>query len=157
MRRLAPLFAVIALVAAGLFAAVSIANGGGLSGITTTGTGLTTTLPGKVTLCHRTGSAKHPFVAISVGAPAARAHLKHGDVLGSCTAATVASMKRHGKGKGPVKHSTATTGTTTQATATTHAPGNSGTHGNSGEHGNGGGNGNGGNNGNNGHGGGGRH
>ena len=153
MRRLAVPAAVIALLAAGGFAAVSIAQGGGLAHITTTGTtGLTVTTPvQKVTLCHRTRSKKHPFVTITVAAPAVRAHLAHGDVLGRCTAATIATMKRHGKGAG--KHTTTTT-TTTAATQTSpahgksgsgssgahgnsDAHGNSGTHGNSGNHGGG--------------------
>ena len=134
MRRLGAPAAFIALLAAGGFAAVSIAQGGGLAHVTTTG--LTVTTAGKVTLCHRTHSKKHPFVTISVGAPAARAHLAHGDVLGRCTAATIATMKRHGN-----KHTTTTTTGATQTTAPTH--GNSGTHGNgnatsSVEHGNGG-------------------
>jgi hypothetical protein len=34
--------------------------------------------PGKVTLCHKGG------VAISVGAPAKPAHLRHGDSFGAC-------------------------------------------------------------------------
>jgi hypothetical protein len=131
MRRLATPFAVIALLAAGGFAAVSIAHGGGLAQFTTTG--LTTTTAGKVVICHRTGSKKHPFHTITVALPAVRAHLRHGDVLGPCTPTTVAAMK-HGKGK----HSTTTTTTTTtgatQPSATTH--GNSGVHGSSGDHGN---------------------
>ena len=136
MRRLATPVAVIALLAAGGFAAVSIASGGGLGhGITT---GLTTTTGGKVTICHRTGSKKKPFHTITVAVPAVRAHLKHGDVLGPCTATTVAAMTKHGKGA--AKHATTTTsgtttGTTAQNTSTAH--GNSGTHGNGGEHGNG--------------------
>lgn len=145
MRRLATPVAVIALLAAGGFAAVSIASGGGLGHGTTTG--LTTTTGGKVAICHRTGSKKHPFHTIIVAVPAVRAHLKHGDVLGPCTVATVAAMKKHGKGA--AKHATTTTttstGTTAQNASTAH--GNSGTHGASGSsHGNGGehGNGNGG-------------
>jgi len=150
MRRLATPVAVIALLAAGGFAAVSIASGGGLGhGITT---GLTTTTGGKVTICHRTGSKKKPFHTITVAVPAVRAHLKHGDVLGPCTATTVAAMKKHGRGA--AKHATTTTsgtttGTTAQNTSTAH--GNSGahgasgsSHGNGGEHGNAGGNGHGG-------------
>ena len=146
MRRLATPIAVIALLAAGGFAAVSIASGGGLAhGVTT---GLTTTTGGKVTVCHRTGSKKKPFHTITVAVPAVRAHLKHGDVLGPCTVATVAAMKKHGKGA--AKHTTTTTTTTTaQNTPTAH--GNSGahgasggSHGNGGEHGNAGGNGKGG-------------
>jgi hypothetical protein len=132
MRRLATPVAVIALLAAGGFAAVSIAQGGGLAHITTTG--LTTTTAGKVVICHRTGSKKHPFHTITVAVPAVRAHLRHGDVLGPCTATTVAAMK-HGKGK----HSTTTSTSTTTTSATqpsSPAHGNSGVHGSSGDHGN---------------------
>ena len=76
MRRVAAPFAAIALLAAGLFAAVSIAQGGGLKGITTFATtGLTTTASGKVVICHRTGSARHPFHTIVIAVPAVRAHL----------------------------------------------------------------------------------
>jgi hypothetical protein len=147
MRRLATPVAVIALLAAGGFAAVSIAHGGGLAHITSTG--LTTTAGGKVAICHRTGSKKHPFHTISVAIPAVRAHLRHGDVLGPCTTATVAAMKKHGRGA--VKHTTTTTtSTTTTATSAQTAPaghgnGNAGgnSHGNG--HGNAGGNGQGGN------------
>jgi hypothetical protein len=145
MRRLATPVATIALLAAGGFAAVSIASGGGLGHGTTTG--LTTTAGGKVTICHRTGSKKKPFHTITVAVSAVRAHLRHGDVLGPCTVATVAAMKKHGKGA--AKHTTTTTmttGTTAQNTSTGH--GNSGahgaSHGNGGEHGNAGGNGKGG-------------
>jgi uncharacterized membrane protein YgcG len=140
MRRLATPVAVIALLAAGAFAAVSIASGGGLGHGTTTG--LTTTTGGKVTICHRTGSKKHPFHSITVAVPAVRAHLKHGDVLGPCTATTVAAMKKHGRGA--AKHSTTTTTTSTTAQNTSTAHGNSGAHGNGGQHGNSGGNGQGG-------------
>ena len=123
MRRLATPVAAIALLAAGGFAAVSIASGGGLAhGITT---GLTTTTGGKVTVCHRTHSTKHPFHTITVAVPAVRAHLKHGDVLGPCTVATVVAMKH---GKGLAKHTTTTT-TTTNAQNTSTAHGNSATHG----------------------------
>jgi hypothetical protein len=147
MRRLATPVAVIALLAAGGFAAVSIASGGGLGHGTTTG--LTTTAGGKVAICHRTGSKKKPFHTITVAVPAVRAHLKHGDVLGPCTATTVAAMKKHGRGA--AKHTTTTTTTSTAAQNTSAAHGNSGahgasgsSHGNGGEHGNAGGNGGGG-------------
>jgi hypothetical protein len=139
MRRLATPVAVIALLAAGGFAAVSIAHGGGLAHITTTG--LTTTTGGKVAICHRTGSKKHPFHTIVVAVPAVRAHLRHGDMLGPCTVGTVAAMKKHGKGA--VKHSTTTTAAQTGAPTN----GKSSVHGASGSNGNGNGNGNAGGNG----------
>ena len=54
----------------------------------------------KVLLCHHTGSKKHPWHQISVGAPAVKAHLKHGDYLGACTTpppASAATAAKHGK------------------------------------------------------------
>jgi hypothetical protein len=38
----------------------------------------------KVTMCHKTGSKKHPFQTIVVSQSAVKAHLKHGDTLGPC-------------------------------------------------------------------------
>jgi hypothetical protein len=39
---------------------------------------------GKVTICHHTGSKKHPTETITVSENALRAHLAHGDTLGPC-------------------------------------------------------------------------
>jgi hypothetical protein len=40
--------------------------------------------PRKVTICHRTGSKKNPFVTITVSRNALPAHLRHGDTVGAC-------------------------------------------------------------------------
>lgn len=40
--------------------------------------------PEKVTICHRTGSQKNPFVTIRVSRNALAAHLRHGDTMGPC-------------------------------------------------------------------------
>ena len=53
----------------------------------------------KVTICHRTGSKKHPFVTIRVSQNAVKAHLRHGDALGDCKTAvfTLCHKAKHGK------------------------------------------------------------
>ena len=85
----------------------------------------------KVTLCHHTHSKKHPWHQIRVGAPAVKAHLKHGDTLGPCPTVaptTNSSGKSHGKSgdKGKSSHNSSST--------TTDTHGNSGdSHGKSGE------------------------
>src|SRR5215216_485166 len=38
----------------------------------------------KVTICHRTGSKRHPYVTITVSRRALAAHLRHGDRIGRC-------------------------------------------------------------------------
>jgi hypothetical protein len=103
--RLAPVLAAVVLLSAGGFAAASIASGGGLSLMGTIGTlGATTgALPPKVTVCHHTHSKKKPSHTITISSKALRAHLRHGDTLGSC--------------------STAPSGSTTTTTTTTTAPG----------------------------------
>jgi len=72
----------------------------------------------KVTLCHHTHSKKHPWHQISVGAPAVKAHLKHGDTLGACPTPPAPAAPAP-KQNGNSQH------------------GNSGNHGKSGDHGNG--------------------
>jgi hypothetical protein len=84
---------------------------------------------GKIVICHKTHSKKNPQVTITISQSAWKAHQKHGDTLGACTAPT-----------------TTTTGATTTTAATPAAsPGKSGEphgkggqpHGNSGGHGKG--------------------
>jgi hypothetical protein len=43
--------------------------------------------PKKVTICHHTHSKKNPFVTIRVSRNALKAHLRHGDTIGPCSAA----------------------------------------------------------------------
>jgi hypothetical protein len=106
-RRAMTLFASTALLATGGFAAASIASGGGLPLVSSNGsTALTGTgpLPPRVTICHHTGSRKHPMHTITVSSHAWPAHSHHGDTLGPCGLAgaqTVTSTtKSHGHGNG---------------------------------------------------------
>ncbi len=57
----------------------------------------------KVTICHRTGSKKHPFVTIRVSRRAVRAHLAHGDKLGPCSRAKFAVCHKSRRGKQTIK------------------------------------------------------
>src|SRR2546423_167456 len=50
----------------------------------------------RVTICHRTGSKKHPGHTITISSAAVKAHLKHGDHLGACTGTE--TKKSHGNG-----------------------------------------------------------
>jgi hypothetical protein len=89
-----------ALFVGGLFASMAVAkpppghanpgkDKGGATVAATTGTSTSTTSTtasgpgksgGKVTLCHKTGSATNPWVKIRVSAKTAAQHRKHGDV-----------------------------------------------------------------------------
>ena len=131
MRRYASAIAVTALLLASGFAAASIASGGGLRLLQTTGTatGTTSTVPKKQTICHRTKSKKNPWVTITVSSKAVPAHLKHGDTTGACTQSQLSAGKKSKKSK---KKSSS-------SSSPGHGPGNGNGNGN----GNGGGNGNG--------------
>ena len=103
---------VLALAAAG-FSVASIANGESpmavLTGtetvtttqVTTTVASTTTTVnttttvvqSRKVTLCHKTGSRKHPYTTIRVAQSSVPAHIRHGDAFGACTTKTVKALK----------------------------------------------------------------
>lgn len=86
----------------------------------------------KVTICHMTGSKKHPAHTISVAASAVPAHLRHGDHLGPCLA-NEPGRKKHNNGQG---HAPApATTVTAPTTAPTHGHGND--NGDNGNHGNG--------------------
>lgn len=53
----------------------------------------------KVTICHRTGSKKNPFRTIRVSRNAVKAHLRHGDALGSCNGAVFTLCHKTKSGK----------------------------------------------------------
>jgi hypothetical protein len=78
-------------VVAGIAAAVATAGiaSVGAAGLPTGGSAVTKPYPEKVTICHRTGSKKHPFVTIRVSQNALKGHLKHGDSRGACGANSV--------------------------------------------------------------------
>jgi hypothetical protein len=94
---------VVTVLAAAGFAVASIASGSSVLGsdttttattvTTTTGSTVTVTVPSKVTICHRTGSKKNPFVTITVSASSLFAHFKHGDLPGPCTTTKIKAMK----------------------------------------------------------------
>lgn len=58
----------------------------------------TTQYQSRVTICHLTGSKKHPGHTITISSAAVRAHLKHGDHLGACTGAETRAS--HGNSNG---------------------------------------------------------
>jgi hypothetical protein len=120
-------------IAIGLLAAcgvlVSVGLAGPQSALVDPTTATTTTIPttGKITICHRTHSKKHPSHSISVSVHAWPAHLRHGDTLGACV--TTAPPTTTGTNTGPAAANTA---------APVKAPGKSGSApGHSGEHGKG--------------------
>ncbi len=79
----------------------------------------------KVTICHHTHSKKNPWVTITVGASAVKAHLKHGDTLGAC------SSSNKGKKTGTTTTTTTTTSSTTSSTTSTSHGKSGSSHGNS--------------------------
>jgi hypothetical protein len=103
---------------------------------------------GKVTVCHKTGSKKHPHQTITISQNALKAHLKHGDTLGACPT-TAPPQNGKDKGKGDAKPGdqgkgksndngtpTTTTPTTPTQTTPTNGDDNKG-KGNNGNNGNG--------------------
>jgi hypothetical protein len=132
----------LALFAGGVAASFAIASPSG-SLIAQTLTGQTGT-NGKVTICHRTHSAKNPWVKITIGAAALPAHARHGDqdlVNGACPTSGPSGPTG---ANGPAgSTSGTTTGTTTshgksgedhgKNNAPSHGKNNAPSHGKSGE------------------------
>jgi hypothetical protein len=87
-------------VVAGIAAAVATAGiaSVGAAGLPTGGSAVAKQYPEKVTICHRTGSKKNPFVTIRVSQNALKAHLKHGDARGACGPNSVFTMCHKTKG-----------------------------------------------------------
>jgi hypothetical protein len=81
-------------VIAGLGAAFAVAAFGPVAGaVSPTGDAAAAKqYQDKVTICHRTGSKKKPFVTITVSRNALKAHLKHGDTVGPCGPNSVFTM-----------------------------------------------------------------
>lgn len=102
--------ALCAVAALGVFAGTSWAQGSSSANQYQYGA--------KVTICHHTHSQKNPWVTITVGAKAVKAHLKHGDTLGACASSN--------KGKKPGTTTTTTTATTSSTTSSSSSPGKSG-------------------------------
>ena len=90
----------------------------------------------RVTICHATGSKKHPAHTITVSPAAVRAHLRHGDHVGPCTGAETQRGHHHGKpakpenkpGEKSDQGNDASSGSTTP-------PGHGNSHGDKGRHG----------------------
>ena len=77
----------------------------------------------RVTICHLTGSKKHPFHSITVSSAAVAAHLRHGDHIGACTG-TETVRPKHNNG-----HKPATGTTTSNGKGKGHGNSNSNGHG----------------------------
>jgi hypothetical protein len=84
----------------------------------------------KVTICHHTGSKKHPWHQITISNKAVAAHLRHGDslLLPCPTTATVA--KHHGKPSSDTSHGQSSTGTQGHESSTQGHENNQGGNGN---------------------------
>jgi hypothetical protein len=97
-------------VTAALLVPLSIFGGPAFAGSSAAGQSGSSQYQYKVTICHLTGSKKHPARTIRVSSAAVAAHLRHGDHVGACTGTETPK---------PKKHTTTTTTTVTTAAPTT--------------------------------------
>ena len=97
--------ATASILTAAALASAALAGFGALS----LGPAAASQYPKKVTVCHRTHSKKHPWVKISISAPALKAHLRHGDFVVDanhpCPPNTPVSIGAKNKNKHQGKHS----------------------------------------------------
>jgi len=86
----------------------------------------------KVTICHHTGSTKHPYHLITISNRAVAAHLRHGDLTPPCPPPP-AVVKDHGKSSsaGSQSHSTSQS----QSTSGSQSHENNGNGKDNGDHG----------------------
>jgi hypothetical protein len=101
MRRAVTILGVALALGVGVTAAVALGAGGGSKdNLAST----TSKEPGKVSICHHTGSWKHPYHLIHISTHALPAHMRHGDVTpganDSCPTTQPAGAKAHAQGKG---------------------------------------------------------
>jgi hypothetical protein len=59
----------------------------------------------KVTICHHTGSKKHPWHLITISNRAVPAHLRHHDQMPPCPTTLTTTGHHHGHGQGPSSNS----------------------------------------------------
>ena len=65
----------------------------------------------KVTICHHTGSKKHPWHLITISNKAVPAHLRHHDVMPPCPPPPSTAAKHHGKPSSDTSHGQSSSGT----------------------------------------------
>ncbi len=87
----------IGIAAAAVLAGfVGLAYAGGIYGSSSTGPASAEQYgpPGRVVVCHRTGSRRNPWRTITVARRALPAHLRHGDTTGPCSTRLNGSVSR---------------------------------------------------------------
>ena len=103
MKRALTILGVAVVLGVGVTAAVALGAGGSSNNASTSTK--TTDAAVKVSLCHHTGSWKHPYHLIRVSSHAVDAHRRHGDVdpgaSNSCPTTQPPGAKSHPKAGKP--------------------------------------------------------